>query len=408
MVKPPKGNLKWATHVLRAKAGFNSKLAVPKKIAQKARAKLKRTHGSEGKSFRPDASSLKERLEVLGQKKAARQQHHMVKQLMQSAKKARLFLVRRLLRKLAKEGEASSDAEKLNVLRSLSIAAAVRRAVRPLGIADVDVLDEAQRNSAAAAGATDAAIRPVLLDDMERRLLGTPAVQQQLDKLRAHLEKPAMQVLALKRPARPDETGGGAAAGTEEAAERGLSRPAGPRKRARPQDLASTSRRPAAMDSEGRFLNSLMDDGGGVDLDPGEGDAESEQRGDALVLGSAASRDAPLKVKKVKNVISRSGNRMGQRQRKALLEQAQANSSGGAALGGERFNSRKLGVQQRRHVGSKSGDRPSPPHSWRGAQRAAAPQPLPASAEKRHPSWEAKKVGQGAIRAFEGKKVVFG
>ena len=40
--KTKKQNLKWAASVLKAKAGISSKMAVPKKIAQKSRAKLRK------------------------------------------------------------------------------------------------------------------------------------------------------------------------------------------------------------------------------------------------------------------------------------------------------------------------------------------------------------------------------
>ena len=94
-------NLKWTASVLRARAGISSKMAVPKKIAQRSRTRLKRANN--GVLPRPD-EGLRSRLAALDSERLQRQRHHQVKLLVQAAKKARTFLVRRLLRKAGEAG----------------------------------------------------------------------------------------------------------------------------------------------------------------------------------------------------------------------------------------------------------------------------------------------------------------
>lgn len=141
--KPAKVNLPWAASMLRAKAGLNTKMAIGKKVAQKARARLKKAHGGVLPSPSED---LHDRLRTMAEQRAARQRHHLIKQLQQAAKRARTFLVRRLLRKRAQAsgGNAQSqpegeEDEQLRALKAVAPAAVARRALQQLGFAD-DVL----------------------------------------------------------------------------------------------------------------------------------------------------------------------------------------------------------------------------------------------------------------------------
>ena len=70
--KPRRANLRFAASVLRAKAGFTSsqRMAVAKKIAQKARSKIKRRDGAAPQP----SQALQEQLLAIAAERAARQQ----------------------------------------------------------------------------------------------------------------------------------------------------------------------------------------------------------------------------------------------------------------------------------------------------------------------------------------------
>ena len=110
-----KQNIKWELNVARAKAGLPSKMAVPKRIAQKARSKLKKTN--EGALPLVKGAQL-ERMVQLQRKQASAQQRHLLKQLQQGVKKARTFLMRKLIRK-ARE-TASEDSAQANSLENIT------------------------------------------------------------------------------------------------------------------------------------------------------------------------------------------------------------------------------------------------------------------------------------------------
>ena len=111
--KTKKQNLKWAASVLKAKAGISSKMAVPKKIAQKSRAKLRK----KGQNIGGD-DALQSRIASIDAERRQRQRHHLVKQLQQAAKKAKTFLVRRLLRKAGEAGAAAGNSDTPAAARS--------------------------------------------------------------------------------------------------------------------------------------------------------------------------------------------------------------------------------------------------------------------------------------------------
>ena len=124
--------------------------------------------------------------------------------------------------------------------------------------------------------------------------------------------------------------------------------------------------------------------------------------------------------KKRKNVISRSGNRMGQRQRRALAEQA---AEGGGGAQGGRGGGRGSGKGRGRAGGSSGGRGGSKGASGRGGggkgggkaggqqsgarPAVAAAQGGSSSAGALHPSWEAKKNASAGIQAFQGKRITF-
>ena len=104
-----KVNLKWQQETLRAKAGLSSRMAVPKKIAQKARAKLKKQANGTEIRFGPD-DALQSKLFSISLERAKRQRHHLVKQLQQAAVLAKTFLIRRMLRQTQEASGTSATA----------------------------------------------------------------------------------------------------------------------------------------------------------------------------------------------------------------------------------------------------------------------------------------------------------
>lgn len=171
--KPPRrANLSWERAKTLAKAGLHTKSAIGKKIAQKARTRLKRSNNG----MVPKADEATQaRLRSLEVERASRQRHHLIKLIVQAAKKARTFLVRRQLRKsqeAAKALEAGGtteeqqqrESERLRVLKAVAPSAVARRAVRKLGLseevpADDDDEDEAMPPELAALRAQVCAYR---------------------------------------------------------------------------------------------------------------------------------------------------------------------------------------------------------------------------------------------------------
>ena len=374
--KPTKVNLKWNAEILKAKAGISSKMAVPKRIASKTRNQLKKKAGA-----RPAVDeALQARLNALGAERLQRQRHHLAKQLVQAAKKARTFLVRRVLRKASAEG-GTADAGRLAALRAVSPAAVARHALQPLGLADVVVAERGDDESGEAEAAPSA-----MRDEWVKRLVGTPAVQQQLDKVRAHVDAHPLDGAVAAVPAKPkrkrdepasalEDAGDGAAAATgtrkrpSQGGEAGKSGAGGAKAKGSARAAAAPK---SAAEPASRFMTSLAAGDSEDDDLYGDGAAtearaearaeagearrskkaaknavvkaadvsdEDDEEGGGLVLGSArdGGRDGGSRSAKGKKalVISRSGNRMGQRQRQRLIEQQQAKESGGGEGGGK-------------------------------------------------------------------------
>jgi hypothetical protein len=175
------------------------------------------------------------------------------------------------------------------------------------------------------------------------------------------------------------------------------------------------------------FMSSLAGDSDG-DEDSGD-DGSNAGTGGGLSM-AAGGRAGTGSKKKVKNVISRSGNRMGQRQRRALMEQAagggQAKGGGvGAGRGGGRgiakaggrgiaagrgrggrgaaYTGRGRGTaDSRRPAGAGPPRAVGPPSQGAGARTSTT-----ASGGALHPSWEAKKAASAGIQPFQGKRVTF-
>ena len=82
-----RGNLRWEEQMTRAKLGLSSKMAVPKRVAQKRRRKL----GPEEAAALGGAAAA--RLGVLQAAQRERRRHHLTKQLQAATKKAKGFII---------------------------------------------------------------------------------------------------------------------------------------------------------------------------------------------------------------------------------------------------------------------------------------------------------------------------
>lgn len=176
---------------------------------------------------------------------------------------------------------------------------------------------------------------------------------------------------------------------------------------------AAVKKPPAREPAKGAtsvFMSSLAGDSDGEEA---SGEEASDGETGALSM-AAGGRAATGSKKKVKNVISKSGNRMGQRQRRALMDQAAGGShpqSKGAGMGTGRGrgkgNAKAVGRGGRgaAHAGRGRGTS----GSMRSASAGAGPPSHGAGASggTLHPSWEAKKAVSAGIKPFQGKRVTF-
>ena len=400
-----KQNLKWELNVLRAKAGLPSKMAVPKRIAQKARSKLKRAH--EGALPSMSGSQLQRTLQ-LEQKQAKARVRHLIKQLRQGIKKARTFLLRKLLRKAREHTDVVPSAleYKLRVLKALPLADVTRSAQLELGIE----VDEAPRRPPASTWEDLRSELPVICVQLEHQLLGSALVRTHLLRLQE----------ALKESQRREEEQPPTSIPVTDQRHRGDRNGASQR----------TQRKHTSAMSGTTFLESLADLDG-TDTCRSEGEDTSPD-GDALVLGGAReSFDEHAIKRKRKHVISASGNRMGQRQRRKLAEgvlhavhavhveqersqwppqrsaseddRCDDNRAKGSS--GQNGNWRSEGddvwrTQPERIAEDKAVHQPT-----RTNDKAAAPR----TAHRLHPSWAAKRQGrdQASIKVFKGTHKVF-
>ena len=440
--KPPRKNLQWAASVLRAKAGIMSSqpMAIAKKVAQKARSKIKRKHGT----VPAPSVELQMQLQSISAERAARQLHHLVKQLVQAAKKARTFLVRRQLRKANQTASAPTADERIVALKAVAPAAVARRALDQVGLTEQRVPMGADAQSAARQAET--AIRPGLLEECEWRLLATAQVQAQVEKLRQHATeqqgvrhkheatKRQQKAVAAAAAATAANPGGEAShkdttqkrkratsssipRANDDVQENSARRGAGYGAKRGPASAAPSRSRASAASS--RFVDSLCHPKDDVSED-GDGGC-SMALGSTSAIGGIVSRS---KEGKPKNIISRSGNRMGQRQRQKLMQLAAEKAGNTQGLGGASSSERgRPGKRVRAGSGGSSSaydTQPGGADTWLYHKngRKQQPQQFSAptaavreerSAEKLHPSWAAKlhTQNQSAIRAFEGKRIAF-
>mmetsp|Transcript_1497 Transcript_1497/g.2970 ORF Transcript_1497/g.2970 Transcript_1497/m.2970 type:complete len:499 (+) Transcript_1497:68-1564(+) len=470
-------NLRWKINMAKAKAGLYSSMAVPKKVSQKMKGRLKKMGEDKLPEIRKQAH---EHLNALQAQLAQRQRHHRVKQVQQAVKKAKAFVLRKVVRK-CKEAAASSSSStvsqlelRLQALKTLSVTAAAHKALLKYGL-----IDSEGGEPAPAAWEEMVSAHPSVCALVEAQLLQHPQVKAQLEKLaddtplaRDPSAAPAAAVLSTTTARKADDKPAAKAlsktvssdSGVKEAAingdrrsamkdrrnvvygesatsaadfeESSVSRAQGnyggiglktivkksisrgaeaPRKRLRKRDFERGLPGDAVADDivetvpSSRFVDSLA--------------ADDDDGGRTFTLGGAADldTDAPKKIAKRNNIISRSGNRMGQRQRQAL---AQRDSEGLHGRGGGRDNGRAAGrgggrgggrgtapARQRRPASGAYGSKYSGGSKGAvkgGVQKArAGGSSTAAEKEVLHPSWEAKRSSVAAIQEFQGKRITF-
>ncbi len=355
-----KQNIKWQLSMLRAKAGIAPKapMAVPKRVAQKAKARFKK-HGAAPRASDP---ALRAQLETLESARRVRGQHHQTRQLSKAIKKSKDFLTRKLLRRAkgAASGEAASAVQqRLHALKQLSPNDVANAALASRGI-EPCAGDQAAASEDPAAPPTSggADVRATL----QRQLIASAVVQQQLDAWDTAAREPRQQ-----RPRKRELDGGDGDGGS-------------------------------------RFISSLAagsSDGAGDDDDDDDDDGG----------GGQGAGKGPHAASKRKNYISRSGNRMGQRQRRMLAQQARGGPTQHASRGPAQHAGRGPAPSGPPRGKSRGGDNSaSTCHEVaRRAKPAKAPAkaPAPPAAAALHPSWEAKRQASSAIRPFQGKRVTF-
>ena len=450
----PKTNLRWEVKKLQ-RAGHSSS-----RITKQVQHRLKRAHAGK---LHPGRSG--DKIQSLAEETVRKQRYHLTKQLHQAMKKAKSFLLRKLMRR-GKEGskaEGGGEAEeRLRVLRALPLHEVARTALSSLGMDD----DGGHAHKDDEAGLQEwrplQARLPALCERTERQLLAAAAVVLQMEKLREHARRHEGAAAAevgepsdtdepseARRDARPTgkarpQTGMAAAAAGRGAGSAAPPRAAAPRAAAPRAERADASTKPEAPQSQ--FIESLAGAGAGTGAGAGASTSapRSRKRAQSEASGAAKAprvrkRDAEARAaaeaeagddaagggaamltmgsadeeqgggggtarKKVKNTISRSGNRMGQTQRRRLVEEELAKKEGrpppprpgkGSGRGGGK--GRGGGARNAAEAGGRGGG------GGAGGGGAAA------EAVKLHPSWEASQQAntKGSIQKFEGKKVTF-
>eukprot|EP00965_Chrysotila_dentata_P235273 6200653-Pleurochrysis_carterae.AAC.3 len=136
------------------------------------------------KSIRLRSAQAHEHLNALQAQLAQRQRHHRVKQVQQAVKKAKAFVLRKVVRK-CKEAAASSSSStvsqlelRLQALKTLSVTAAAHKALLKYGL-----IDSEGGEPAPAAWEEMVSAHPSVCALVEAQLLQHPQVKAQLEKL---------------------------------------------------------------------------------------------------------------------------------------------------------------------------------------------------------------------------------
>ena len=165
-----RANLKWELNMVRAKAGMGgSRMAVPKRVAQKKKAALRKSHNG---AMPAVDEEVRARLADLEEAQRKRRRHHATKVLQQTIKKAKAFHLRKLIRKANDRPEKARGPalEAVALLKAMPPAWAAAAALdssdeaAPIAAADTD--EWAKRREA----------QPALCSSLLVQLLETAAV----------------------------------------------------------------------------------------------------------------------------------------------------------------------------------------------------------------------------------------
>mmetsp|Transcript_9268 Transcript_9268/g.20208 ORF Transcript_9268/g.20208 Transcript_9268/m.20208 type:complete len:415 (-) Transcript_9268:336-1580(-) len=397
-------NVRWQLEMTRARAGLASSMAVPKKVAQKARGRLKKTHEGHVPKVTEDVAQT---LHSLALVQRNRRLHHATKLLGACVKKAKSFLVRKLVRKVKEEREQSGSKdceERLAAVKKLPhmhvahkmAQKALERQGNEWSRPAEDAVEEAK---ASAEWVELQLTHPGVCDAIESQLLSSAQVQVQFKQLLAQMEEPA-SARSSKGSTRAEAITGSAKQHAN-----------GATKRPRAEKAAGGNGK--GNIARNQFITSLAD-GGDID---GDGDDISGEEGASLVFSGAAGIDEPQAGAKKKNFISRSGNRMGQRQRQALAERDAGGglARGGARGGGRSSAGRGRGGRDGRSSGTTGGRSTAARGRGSGKPVGHAPNsgasghhaPTKSAEGELHPSWAAKRSAHASIQPFQGKKITF-
>jgi len=389
-----------------------------------------------------------------------------------AVKKAKVLLLRKAVRKLkdaSESGSADSAAAqlRLTLLKALPPALVARQALANRGITAPEPTPRKASQSDDGASAEEwerlRADHAQVGASLVGSLLGSAAVRQQLEAVSALApvapaegaaadadgsavavasSGPARAGRAAKRGRAAEEAGGDGtvtkAARVAKSSAKGAVA-ATVAKGSAKGAAAATAPKSQPKGSSSVFMSSLGDESEEEEASGGESDDESDGGG-GFTMGSGGKERDP--TKKAKNVISKSGNRMGQRQRRAILDQAAGGGEGGkgggkgsgkgsgkgagkgdgkgagkgsgrGSKGAGKGGGGRGGAQGGRGRGGSSGggrggDRAPSASYGSAASGVGASKPQGASsAGALHPSWEAKKATSAGIQPFQGKRTTF-
>ena len=170
----PKTNLRWEVKKLQ-RAGHSSS-----RITKQVQHRLKRAHAGK---LHPGRSG--DKIQSLAEEAVRKQRYHLTKQLHQAMKKAKSFLLRKLMRRGKEGGKAEGGGkadggaeaeERLRVLRALPVQEVARTALSSLGFEDDGGHAHKDDQAALQEWRPLLARLPALCERTERQLLASAAV----------------------------------------------------------------------------------------------------------------------------------------------------------------------------------------------------------------------------------------
>ena len=181
----PKTNLRWEVKKLQ-RAGHSSS-----RITKQVQHRLKRAHAGK---LHPGRSG--DKIQSLAEEAVRKQRYHLTKQLHQAIKKAKSFLLRKLMRRGKEGGKAEGGGkadggaeaeERLRVLRALPVQEVARSARSSLGVEDDGGHTHKDDQAALQEWRPLQARLPALCERTERQLLASAAVVLPMVRVRVWL-----------------------------------------------------------------------------------------------------------------------------------------------------------------------------------------------------------------------------